>query len=59
MKKHVFFLNAVVPIAVYQLLCSPQLAQAKYIGQDPPKCPVCSCGSVVNGVIAGPGSECK
>ncbi len=39
-------------IAAVQLLWLPQLAQAKYIGADPPKCPSCSCSSCTRPSIA-------
>jgi len=44
MKKQCFFLQGIwLGFAIFQLLSLPQLAQAKYIGGDPPKCPTCAC----------------
>jgi RHS repeat-associated protein len=44
MKKQHFFLQGIrLRLAVFQLLWLPQLAQAKYIGADPAKCPTCKC----------------
>jgi RHS repeat-associated protein len=44
MKRPSFFLNALwLCAAIVQLLWSPEFAQAKYIGAEPPKCAACAC----------------
>jgi RHS repeat-associated protein len=44
MKKQRFFLQGIwLGLAIFQLLSLPQLARAKYIGGDPPKCQACAC----------------